>query len=362
VADGSEISLSPASWSWVDSVAWSEDDTLAIDASNELQDAFQIWHLKPREARITRITNDLSNYRRLTLTNDGKVLAALQTRRDVDLWVTPVGAPETDAKVVLENLQGFNSLAWSPDEKILFSMLTGGRQNVWTVNSDGSNEEQITAGPSNKQELALTRDGRYILYSSHGTIWRMNPDGGNPLQLTKDFWDVHPTSSADSHFVLYTSFRNWSPAVWGKPTIWKVPIGGGEPVEVVDRATSLASVSPDGSEVACDYYSGPNPEYSPSSMAIFSMAGGSPREVFSGTPLGGSPVFWAPDGKALLYGVRQHRIGNLWQQPLPGGKPVEVTGFVSGDVFAYAFSKDFRRVALARGEETSDIVLINSFR
>jgi serine/threonine protein kinase/sugar lactone lactonase YvrE len=362
LADGAETSLSSETWPWVDSIAWSGNGAIVINASSERQDAFQIWRIAPHDRRVTRLTNDLSNYRRVTLTRDGRTLVALQTRREVDLWVEPLGAPEIAAKVVLENVHGMNSLAWSGNDKILFSALSGDRRNIWTVDADGTNSRQISAGPSDKQELAVSRDNRYLLYSSRGRIWRMNPDGGNPVQLTREYWDVHPTSSADSRFVVYTSFRDWSPALWGKPTLWKVPIEGGDPIQVSTRATSLPQVSPDGSKIACNYYPGPNPEYSASPMAVFSVTGGPPLRVFENISLGGTPVFWMPDGKKLIYESRRNGDGNLWRQSLTEDRPIQITSFRTGDLFAYAPSQDFKKVALAHGKETSDIVLISNFK
>jgi tricorn protease-like protein len=310
---------------------------------------------------VTRITNDLSNYRRLTLSRDGKVLAALQTRRDADLWVAPVGVTE-QAHVVAENMYGINSVAWMPDSRIVFSAFGGGWRNIWIVDSDGGNLRQITFGPSDKEEVAVTPDGKYILYTSLGGIWRIDPGGTNAVQLTRGFYDVHPTPWPDSGSVLYASFREWSPAIWGKATLWRVPIDGGQPVRITEDAVSFPRVSPDGSKIAVAYFPDANPEQSATPMAIFRSSGGSPLEVFDGAWLSGASISWTSDGRALMYGVRAHGVGNLWRRPLPQGQPVAVTNFPTGDLFAHAASTDSKRVALIRGKEKSDVVLITGFR
>jgi serine/threonine protein kinase/Tol biopolymer transport system component len=361
VADGIEIPISPETWAWVDSVVWSADGVLAVDASRERSDAYQIWLVAVSRSGITRVTNDLSNYRRVTLSGDGKTLGALQTRREIDLWVAPFGAPERAARLASENVHGMDSLVWAPHGEIIFTALSGPWRNLWTVDPDVGAQRRLSTGPSDKQEVALTRDGRYVLFSSGGSIWRMDVDSGNPVQLTHGSWDVHPTSSADSRFVVYASFRNWSPAIWGKPALWRVPIDGGSPAPVTEEAASFPQVSPDGSKIACDYYPGQNPEYSASPMAVFS-ADGHRLQVFENISLGDSPVSWTPDGQALIYRVRTKRVANLWRQPLGGGSPVPMTNFRTDDLFDFAFSADFKRVALARGKETSDLVLISGFR
>jgi Tol biopolymer transport system component len=362
VADGAESPLSPEPWAWVDSVVWSADGVLAVDASRERSDAYQIWLVAVSRSGITRVTNDLSNYRRVTLSGDGKTLGALQTRREIDLWVATVGASEQAARLASENVHGLNSLVWGPNGQIIFIALSGPSRNIWTVDAGGGAQRRLSAGPSDKQEVALTRDGRYVLFSSGGSIWRMDLAGSNPVQLTHGSWDVHPTSSADSRFVVYASFRNWSPAIWGKPALWRAPIDGGPPAPVTEEAASFPQVSPDGSKIACDYYPGPSPEYSASPLAVFSAVDGHRLQVFENISLGDNPVAWTPDGQALIYKVRTNRVANLWQKPLAGGPPVPITNFRTHDLFDFAFSADFKRVALARGKETSDLVLISGFR
>jgi Tol biopolymer transport system component len=362
IADGSERQISSETWAWVESMAWSGSGFIAVNASRERQDAYQIWLVPVSRRSAMRVTNDLSSYSRITLSGDGMTLAALQGRRDIDIWVAPLTATERGARIALANVHGLNSLAWTPDSRIVFTALTGERRNIWVMDADGGNQRQITAGPSDKEGLSVTPDGRYLIYSSRAAIWRMDLDGSNPLQLTRRTHDVHPVASPDSRFVFYASFRNWSPAIWGKPTIWRVPIDGGEPLEIVKEATTLPRVSPDGTKVACNYYVGPNPEHSASPLAVFSAADGRPLQVFDKISVGGRPIFWTPDGNALIYPVRAHGVGNLWRQPLAGGLSVPATDFLSGELFSYALSADSKTVAMARGKEATDIVLIRGFQ
>lgn len=361
-SDGNEKPISSETWAWVDSIAWANPNVIAVNASSELQDRFQIWLLPVGRQSATRITNDLTNYRRITLSGDGKMLEALQTRREADVWVASAAAPERSARIGLHNVHGLNSLAWTSDDKIAFTASSGERRNIWIMDADGGNRRQISAGPADKQELTITRDGRYFLFSSRGAIWRMNLDGTNAMQLTHGSWSVHPASAADSRTVFYSSFRNWSPAIWGKPTLWQVPIDGGQPIEITGVAASVPQVSPDGKKIACSSYPGPTPESSASPLAVFSVTGGLQLKVFDSISLGDAPVAWTADGKAVVYRVRTHDVDNLWRQPLAGGPATPVTAFQSDDLFSYAFSPDFKKIAMGRGREATDVVLISGFK
>jgi Tol biopolymer transport system component len=73
-------------------------------------------------------------------------------------------------------------------------------------------------------------------------------------------------------------------------------------------------------------------------------------------------VRWSPAGAALQYLVQQNGATNLWEQPLAGGKPRQLTKFTSGRIFDFNWSSDHRRLLLTRGDVSSDVVLLSSFR
>ena len=71
---------------------------------------------------------------------------------------------------------------------------------------------------------------------------------------------------------------------------------------------------------------------------------------------------WASDGRSILYVERAGEVDNVWSLALDGGKPRQVTRFTSGHIRSLAVSPDGRRLALSRGTESVDAVLIRDFR
>ena len=55
-------------------------------------------------------------------------------------------------------------------------------------------------------------------------------------------------------------------------------------------------------------------------------------------------------------------VSNVWRRPLDGGEPKQVTSFTSERITSFAVSPDRKRLALARGETTSDVVLIRDLK
>jgi len=83
---------------------------------------------------------------------------------------------------------------------------------------------------------------------------------------------------------------------------------------------------------------------------------------------GGRVLAWAPDGKGVVFIRHTEEVGNLWLQPVDtahfdkAATPREITHYASGDIFSITFSPDGKDLALSRGHQSTDAVLISSFR
>jgi Tol biopolymer transport system component len=125
-------------------------------------------------------------------------------------------------------------------------------------------------------------------------------------------------------------------------------------VQLTDKYSRIPVVSPDGKQFACSYW---DEKYdSQFVIAIIPIEGGTPVKSFDlPTPL----VRWASDGRALTYIDTQGAASNIWSQPLAGGPPRQITDWKSDRIFNFAWSRDGKQLALARGVVTNDVVLIS---
>jgi Tol biopolymer transport system component len=73
-----------------------------------------------------------------------------------------------------------------------------------------------------------------------------------------------------------------------------------------------------------------------------------------------SPQF-TPDSKAIAYIITRNHATNIWEQPLAGGEPFQLTKFSSGDMFAFAWSRDGKQLAFSRGQRKTDVVMMSNF-
>ncbi|HEX6733150.1 MAG TPA: hypothetical protein VF074_24220, partial [Pyrinomonadaceae bacterium] len=142
----------------------------------------------------------------------------------------------------------------------------------------------------------------------------------------------------------------------GQWRLWRIPIEGGDPVQLSDKSASEPRVSPDGSLVACSYTANPN---SRRQLAVIPIEGGPPVNVFDVTRLANFNygIRWTPDGKAVTY---RDWTNGIWRQPLTGGPPERLLGLPEEKLYAYAWSRDGKQFAFVRGVEIRDVILLRN--
>jgi Tol biopolymer transport system component len=65
--------------------------------------------------------------------------------------------------------------------------------------------------------------------------------------------------------------------------------------------------------------------------------------------------------RALNYIDTINGVSKIWLLPLDGRKPVQLTDFKTDQIFWFDFSPDGKQLALSRGTQTSDVILIKDF-
>jgi hypothetical protein len=113
--------------------------------------------------------------------------------------------------------------------------------------------------------------------------------------------------------------------------------------------------------VACSYKEDPS---KPFKLGIIPSAGGQPAKTFDFLPKAhpGAGLEWTADGQAITYARTGSGSETLWEQPVDGGPPKQVTGFKTDRILSFKWSRDGKQLAVVHGTEISDVVLISDFR
>jgi len=364
VDNGAIKPLTAQQWSGVNRVAWFADGSgIVFLAAPLMTTDRQIWQLSYPSGEVRRITNDLNSYgdASLGVTSDSAVVVSMQVTRGSDIWIAPSNAVAASQarQITMRNQRqnGARGMSWMPDGRIVYSSNASDNADIWSMNADGSNQKQLTDDPQADVNPVVSPDGRYVVFQSlragNWNIWRMQSDGNNLKQLTSGDNDVDPDVTPDGQWVIYCAKEN------ANTTIWKMPIEGGAPVRlaVATQATN-PSVSPDGKQVA--YIEVASNSKSPYKLVLISIEGGIPVKTFD-IPLLASDLHWTPDGRALVYLGRGAFAGvaSIWRQSLDGTAPFPIVEFKPDSIYAFAYSRDGRQLALSRGSLTRDAVLIS---
>ncbi|HKR21726.1 MAG TPA: winged helix-turn-helix domain-containing protein [Pyrinomonadaceae bacterium] len=360
LADGAESTLTEG-WRTIRDVVWLPDNrALVINARDEAstEGGFQIWRVSLPNGEARRITNDLNNYARLAATNDGETLMVMQYQWTSSLWIAPAEDPESAMQVTrgtIDRRDGDLGLSLTPDGRLLHVANLGGKRDLWSVNSDGSNLKQLTDSSHTDLFPNMTSDGRYIVFESrceggHG-LWRMDADGRNAIQLTPGPDDSQAAISPDGKWIYYVA------TIDRVPKLRKISIDGGTPVSMTDEFAQFPTVSPDGKLVA--YHRMNLLQRDQRDIVLLPTQGGPPAKSLPIPKNWGSLMRWAPGGDSLTY--RDTSSSSLWRLPLDGTAPTQIMKVRGDRLHNFCYSHDGRRLAYAGGPNLSDVILITRF-
>jgi Tol biopolymer transport system component len=364
-----EKRLTSQQWNAIHSICWLPDGTgvliTAIDAERKNT---QIFYSAYPGGNVERVTNDLNNYEDLSITSDGSGAVTVRSEGESDVWISSID-DLTNAKQITSNkFDGVGGIAWTPDGKLVHSSNESGRRDLWLMKVDGTDNHQLTANAGLNLVACVSADGKYVIFNSNRTangsmnLWRTNIDGSNPTQLTFGGHDVAPQCTSDNQ-IIYTSDAQ------GHGSIWKIPAEGGKAARLTDYYSSAVAVSPTDGRIAITFL---DDKATPvrRRTGVISPNGGFPATVFDfpalfgtlGPGFYGQIISWTSDGKSLTYVDTKDGVSNIWSQPVAGGPPKQLTHFNSDLIFYYAWSRDGKKLALARGRKTSDVVLIKDLQ
>jgi len=316
----------------------------------------QIWQIF-RDGSHRSVTNDLSDYRELSLRADGSALVTVQAQVLSKLWTLPKG--ESKPNAITSGSSRYYDLSVTPDDKIVYASDASGIADIFELGPTGGDPRPLTSAGGRNYGPVVSPDNRYLLFHSNRTgvfqIWRIERDGSSPKQLTfaasESTW---PTISADGKWVVFQHSD-----VSGPYTLWRVSIDGGTPERITEGIAIRPTISPDGKLVA--FWHNDNQQTSRWRLKVIQFEGGAQFNIFDVAPTvqvqWDTPLHFSPDGQYLVYVDHRGGIDNLWGQPIGGGDPKQLTNFDEGQIFAFGWLKDGTVVA-SRGVIASDVVLI----
>jgi len=270
-------------------------------------------------------------------------LAAVQRNYPWTLFVGAASNPDGVIPIGSTRSEGIN-LAWMPDGRIL----ENDRSNHFiALTPDGKSRvslfSQEDASPTNFT-LSVCGTGRFIVFArAFQGIWRVDSSGRNLQQLTQGASDRSPDCSPDGTSVIHED----------EPSrLMRIPIEGGTPVTLCENCLEMPRYSPGGDQIAGWVSDRRN---SSTMLGVISSQGGNVTKTFP-VPTGRltTRVGWKPDGTSIAYVVARGLTANIWNQPLSGAQPQQITHFPDR-IIAFAWSQDGKQLALTASKSPATL-------
>jgi Tol biopolymer transport system component len=294
------------------------------------------------------ITADTNDYATLSVSSDGSTIATIMRQSDRELYVSSGEKPDySDARRIPSD-ELHESIAWTRDGKLLAEKNSG----VELMGLDG---KTASALPAATGEPYGCSDGRLVftrgdINALTLNIWRSEADGTGIRQLSQGRDDENARCSPDAKWVFYVERLT--------RTLMKVPIDGGTPQRVTSSFVEFGGLydfAPDGKTFVLGTY---DFKVQRPNISLVSTDSIQVLRTFDYDPRHNGQLRFAPDGKGVVYPVREKGVDNLWLQPLDGSSGRQLTNFDSLKIYSYQWSLDGKRLALVRGDSPSDVVLI----
>jgi imidazolonepropionase-like amidohydrolase/Tol biopolymer transport system component len=291
-----------------------------------------------------KFSTDEGTWMSVDVSPDGKTIAFDMLG---DIYTLPIEGG--NSKPIRQGVAWEVQPRFSPDgSKISFTSDAGGGDNIWTMNTDGSDAKQIT-----KESFRLLNnaewmpDGNYLVARKHftssrslgaGELWMYHITGGNGYQLTKkknEQQDVNePTISPDGNSIYYSEdmypggfFQYNKDPNSQIYAIKKYDIEKGKTESVLGGPGGAfrPQVSPDGKQLA--YLKRVRTK---TVLGVYDIASGKEHFLFDNLSKDQQEAWaifgvysgfdWTPDGRFIVISG----MGKIWKVDVSNGKAVEI--------------------------------------
>ncbi|MGD9146592.1 MAG: protein kinase [Anaerolineae bacterium] len=234
---------------------WTPDGSRIAFTSNR-QEGYDTWAMNGDGGGQTRFlsTPAWDDYPRWAPDGQRLAFATTGTTEGVANSEIHVRGPDGGLSRLTDTVAEDQWPDWSPDGRIIFAegFKGSGDWDLYVMNGDGSGRSLWLGGPACDIQPTWSPDGRWVAFIRNaadtngngvadeedaGDLWVAQADGSGLRQLTQSQWVMTPAWSPDSQWIAFAQVRdsnnNGRSDLQDAADIWAIPLGGGEPVLLV---------------------------------------------------------------------------------------------------------------------------------
>ncbi|WP_158791636.1 LpqB family beta-propeller domain-containing protein [Granulicella sp. L60] len=202
-------------------VDWTPDGKHLIFASKE-NGAYQLRMISANGGESSLLPSATESAADPSVSPDGAFVAFVESHDNWNLWQVRldgdrIGVPE---RLIASTGQN-HSPSFSPDgHTITFVSDRSGSPEIWAVDSRGQHLRQLThfGGPW-LGTIRWSPDGKFIVFDArpkgHSAIYRLSIGGGDPILVEDQPFELRrPSWSRDGRYIYFDSSRRAAPEIW----------------------------------------------------------------------------------------------------------------------------------------------------
>ena len=199
----------------------------------------------------------------------------------------------------------------SPDgRRAVLIKIIGGREQLFTMNMDGSGETQVTRDDADHEDPAWSPDGRKIAFilikGGKKIVHLMNLDGSGLEPVTPPAQSaIHPAFTPDGRAILYCTDDDLRPPEKNEAEIYSIDLATKRVTTLISGGVNTFPVmSPDGRKIAYRKIVGDMN----SEVFVADADGKNPKNLTNHWTFEGWPA-WSPDSRQIAFAGNRGNAG-----------------------------------------------------
>jgi Tol biopolymer transport system component len=312
---------------------------------------YQFWIADVASGIAWRITNEARGFGNLSVgvTADGSTIATVPWNITSNLFETNADASAPLVQWTSGVRGDGDTIAPTNQGRVYFDSSDGTDTGVWSVDAPGARPRRLTQDIGGG--VSIPNDGRFVVMDVIAdrqlSIKRVQPDGTGQVVLVSGHGALGGRVSPDGRWVYFAS----------REGLKRMPADGGTATPFGKSLEYVLDFSPDGRRLLVIR----TPDSSSDAATV--IADAESGEVLTTIEIEHRFIGWGRSADLVAYLVLDDTgVENLWEWPIAGGKPRQLTNFATGRTFRFGYSPDRKRLFLSRGTRTGDVTLIRGFK